>query len=276
MAENFNVIYFIAISFFLVLIKSFNINSTTSNFFVCEEAKTLLGTPTSNYPKEAFFNSLLYGHSDVNFRYYDFLTTYQSKKSYAQCGYLVVGNDAKLGGIYLDDCDCIALPIPGSTITKVYSSQFAKYFPNGYSILYTRNSEVFYGYGKENSTYNGKKVCSDCYAGFFFSDDEENPFQPNIFWGKDILPNEEAIDITTSGYLKSYDDKSGKGLIKITFYETIYKGKAEFDFVNDKYLNEINISFADHENVTYKGTLMMSLENSTSYYNFTGWWYTNY
>ena len=59
------------ISFLSAIISSvsFDINMTTLDFVIAQVTYIFLGLPSSLYKKEAFINSLLYGHSDVNFSY---------------------------------------------------------------------------------------------------------------------------------------------------------------------------------------------------------------
>lgn len=255
---------------------AFDINMTSINYLMADEARILIGKPTSTYPKEAFINSILYGHSDVNFTYKDFISSYGTKVDQQDLGYLVIGKDAKLGGIVLSPIDSVALPIPGGKITKVPFPQLSKYFPNGYIILSSKSIEYGYGFGRENSTYGEAQVCNYCYAGFMFSDGwEVSPFQINAFWEKWIIANVVHLDFKTFGYLKEFDFNSYQGLIKIYLYHAYGEDIENYYVANDKYPNFIYLSSSDHKNFTYNGSLMAEIPNYSYYYNFTGWWYDN-
>ena len=61
----------IAISI-LLAIESFStnydINLTTAQFVIVNEAKALIGSSTKAFPNEAFINFILFGRSDVPFK----------------------------------------------------------------------------------------------------------------------------------------------------------------------------------------------------------------
>ena len=96
-----------------------NINITSPQGIISKEATALLGTSTSSFPNEAFLNFLLYGHSDVLFKYKDFLTEYGINVSTPSCqGCLVLGLDAKIGGIGIGN-NQVAIPIPQDKIVSI-------------------------------------------------------------------------------------------------------------------------------------------------------------
>lgn len=258
---------------------SFNINLTSINYIMSTEARMLLGVPTSQFPRESFINFLLYGHTDVNFTYQDFISSYGSKTNITWEGYLIIGNDLKLGGMVMawGDVITVAVPIPGSTITNVPLNQLNKYFPNGYTILESKSMEYTYGNGRENSSFNNQKICENCYAGFSFADDlGVDIFQPNFFYLKWAFSNIRGINFEAYGYLKQFESKTNNGLVKIYSYMTEYQGSINHYFTDDRYSNFYNISTKDRNNFTYKGSLWAEIANSSQYYNFSGYWAIRY
>ena len=170
----------------------------------------------------------------------------------------------------------VAVPIPGGKITEVPMNTLSKYFPNGYTFLESKSSEYLYGYGEENSYYHKDMICQDCYSGFEFADDMEiNIFQNNFFLGKWILSNIKGIDIETYGYLEEYNNKTSKGNVKIYFYQVDFQEEINYYLTNDKYYNNYSISFIGHKNLTYEGSLWTEVQNTSHYYNFSGWWIPN-
>ena len=238
-----------------------------------QEAKILIGFPTSHFPKESFINTLLYGHSDVNFTYQDFMNSYGIKVDKPDEGYLVIGNDLKLGGMVLDTIETVALPIPWGTITEVPFTLLSKYFPNGYSILASKDSEYIYGLGYEVSFYNNMKICDKCYSGFGFADDQSTtPLKINSFWEKWAMADIIRYDFHIFGYLKDFDYKNYSGNIKMAFYQVYGQGLYAYHLVDENYSNLIKISSSDKNNFTYEGSLFTHNSKNTSFYNFSGWW----
>ena len=115
---------------------SFNINLTTSNQNMADQAKLLIGTPTSIFPGESFLNFIMYGHSDVPFKYHDFISSFGFKTDYFEAGNIIIGNDGKLGAIIVEGLSAV-VPIPRGKVTNIPQSSLKKYFSKGYSILYT-------------------------------------------------------------------------------------------------------------------------------------------
>jgi len=266
-------LFLIILFCFVVLHNSFNINMTSVGFIFDQQANLLIGQPTSNFPKEAFINSLLYGHSDVNFSYNDFLTTYGTKIDKPHEGSLIIGNDLQLGGIVLPSLSNVALPIPGSYITSVPFTQLSKYFPKGYTMLSSKEALYMYGSGRENSKYGESIVCDNCYAGFGFADDEDiNPFQLNNFFEKWNLANITRLYFYLYGYIKEWDPKQYSGKVIIYFYRVNGEGADSYYLINDQYDNFILFSSANHRNFSFEGSLYAEIPNYPNFYNFTGWW----
>ena len=262
------------VGIFLIFCSSFDINMTSVGFIMDKEAYLLLGFPTSQFPKESFLNYLLYGHTDVNFTYKDFMNSYGRKVDKPEEGYLIIGNDFKLGGMVLELISTVALPIPGSVITKVPFSQISKYFPNGYTILASKDSEFIFGYGGESSTYGEIQICGkNCLAGFGFADDDSVfPFQLNNYLEKWILSDIVRLDFTLYGYLEEWDSNIYKGRINVRFYEVYGEGMANYFLINEKYPHYIFINAPDHKNFTYYGSIYAEIPNYSEFYNFTGYW----
>ena len=263
----------VALLTFLKIIFLFDINSTSINYIMAEEARILLGQYISNFPKETFLKVILYGHSDLLYTYKDYLNSYGTKINKGFEGDLIIGNDSKLGGIFLDTDNSVAIPIPGGKITEVSISQLSKYFPNGFTILDSKSSEYFFGYGEENSTYNNETICMNCTSGFGFADDMDvNIFQINVFWNKYMISNIKGIDFDLYGYLKEFDFKFYKGQIEIYFYQSFDQKVVNYYLINDKYPHQIYISYTDHKTLKYDGSIMAEHNNSSYFYNFSGFW----
>jgi len=252
----------------------FNINMSSICFIMDKQARLFLGYPTSHFPKESFLNFLLYGRTDVNFTYKDFMNSYGKKVSEPDEGYLIIGNDLKLGGMVLDSITTVAVPVPGGKIIEVPFAQLSKYFSDGYTIIASRGELSMYGTGEEIATYGEIKICDDtCLSGFGFADGPEvDPIQLYNFFEKWNMGYPVRLDFHLFGYLKEFDFNIYKGKIKINFYFVFGEGEDTYFLVNDSYSNLIDISSHDHKNFTFQGSFLIDIPKYSNLYNFTGWW----
>lgn len=264
---------FIILFSLLALNECFNINMSSISEVIEKEAPMLAGQPTSHFPNEAFINYVLYGHADVNFTYKDFMNSYGHKVSKPMGGYLIIGNDTKFGGIIEENSIFVIVPLPGTVLTEILFSQIKDYFPNGYTIIATKDGEYRYGSGKESSTYGEISNCDNCNAGFLFGDDYRvNPLQINNFIGKWQWSRMANLNFVIYGYLKEFDYDKYQGTIQINIYEVYGEISDRFFLVNDNYQNYISISSSNRKNLTYKGSIYSEIPNYPNFYNFSGWW----
>lgn len=100
-------------------------------------------------------------------------------------GCLVIGNDAKFGGIAINNTT-VALPIQGSNITLIKVSDLNKYFPSHYTILETRNELFLRGYGNAKLTFNNIIFCRENCRSNIATMNNGSLFIENNFYGLGI------------------------------------------------------------------------------------------
>ena len=229
---------------FYVEISTISINNTSTWYVIMEEAKALIGNPTAQFPKEAFLNYILYGRTDLPFLYSDFLNSFGNKTSDFYWGNIIIGNDAKLCGIVIDE-NSISIPIPGSLVTLFPSTQFSKYFPSGYTILTTIAFYVLRKQGSANSTFNNNNVCSNnCGAALFTSNNDSNLFLENNFFEIDIDMYYYTVSFYFNGYLSKYYSQNNSGIIQVDSYGIRTTDNYKFYFADLTYQNEILFDYS--------------------------------
>ena len=246
-----------------------NINTTASASIIMVKGGLLLGNKTSQFPNEAFINFILYGHADVPFKYHDFLTSFGSKSDKWHYGYLVIGNDAKLGGVILETGD-VGIPIQGGLITAVSTGLLQKYFPNNFTVLQTIDDLVKRAEGRANSTFNNSTMClGDCSSDFATANHNKNFFLDNYFYFVGIYSDTSNTEILPYGYLLQYNHSSRKGVIKISCYSVLFEGNFQFFMTLESYDNIINFN-SSNISISMIGSMMLQLKkNKIGIYNFT-------
>jgi len=259
----------VLIEFFFLSSFGIHINATLPCNIVSFVATQLVGQPSSKYPNEVFINYVLYGHSDVHFTYNNFLTKFGTKTNNYFDGALVIANDSRIGGIYVGWY--IVIPIPGSQISLVPLKYIPIYFPNGYTMLEVNRSIFSWGMGRENGTYKNSYISNNSPSQFGFGY-HRGGFIDNLCWTKYVFPNVDKLFIQTYGYLKNYDPITGLGIVEIRVIELDYYKYLGLSLVNDHFENRMYIQNTFDNNILYHGSLWLTLNESSSYYNFSGVW----
>ena len=245
---------------------NFNINLTTSQFVIVKEANTLIGSSTKAFPKEAFINFILFGRSDVPFKYYDFISTYGYKTNMLAPSNLVIGNDGKLGGIAIDNIS-VAIPIINGKVTKVPSSSLKKYFSKGFTILANYptgfvDDKTFY---LLNVTINNNSICSNATADIYYANTTSTIFIDNnqLYYNISLMPfNMTAV---LFGHLTGYDSKEEKGNFTVTC--GLFNGT--FLFTDPSAPNQVTFAYKILLRSSSSGTVIVNAQNKKINYTFT-------
>lgn len=218
-----------------------NINTTAPSEILANEAQLLIGLQTSQFPNEAFLNFILYGHTNVPFKYNDFLASFGIKTEYLREGYIVVGNDGKLGGVAIDTFEII-LPVPGGLVTKTYLSQLGKYFPFNYTILETTNYKFDRAMGGATTRFKGVMICTNNCSSDISTANDDYLFLDNNFYGIDIFGKNSRFESVLFCYLSQFYSGKKAGLLKITSYFTIDSiGRGHFNLTDFSQLNQVSL-----------------------------------
>jgi len=249
---------------FLIVFEAYSsitINDTYWSFLIAENANLYVGIQTSEFPNEAFLNVVLYGRKDAPFHFTDFLSSYGSVTYNYSRGNLVIGKDAKLGGIVYDKFSVI-IPIPEGEISLVPISLLSKYFPNNYTILEVKPLGHKIYDGIENATFGNNSLCQNCFMTLFC-------IRPPFKFDKDyFLMKGVKIGLTQIyliGYIDFYDITTQRGQMKVNVYQNTATG---YFLTNSSYDNYIQIS-NDSNKISLSGSIVIEYRNQIDFYNFS-------
>jgi len=265
-----NCLFIILLHFLCFIYKSssFNINTSSNSFTICKEAELLLDIPSFNFPRASFINFVLYGHTDTNFTYKDFLSSYMYSIDKFLYGNLVIGNDGQLGGIVLYNGN-VAIPIPGGEITEVPNYLMNKFFPNGFTILETPPIVYNRLYGPENATFNGISICNTCGIILETPNSDHDLFIENNFYLKWVGSPDYSFGIGLYGYLKAFDPISIVGTIRAIMYLIYYYQKADiYNFTEENKENTYTIRKIGVYQYNIDGSIHIYINNTEGLYNF--------
>ena len=267
---NIKLLFYFLVLFLLSQPHSFEISRSSNPEIIRAMASLMVGLPSSRYPRELFLNYALYGRTDDPFSYDELYKYFGVSSNFTSEGSLIIGNDLKLGGIVLEG-NTIAIPIPGSVVTVISYDLLPTFFPFGYRIKNcTGKFYLWVTGGLENATFNGEVVCTNCQNEYGFSEEDFFFTENNRFWVKYGSMMNNTLGVFSFGYLSNYNEKNGKGIIKVYLYLYYYKGYKIYSFVNDSFLNQMNITDCRNLTVLYNESLWIKVDTLEGYYNSTG------
>ena len=218
----------------LFLSFQFNINSSNINVFIVDEAKTLIGDPSSAFPGNTFLLYLLYGHESVNFTLKDIYQKYRTNTSVHNAGFLIIGNDYSLGAVFDDTATNFIIALPGKLIQSIPIRLINNYFPKWYIIKDTTFDVVNYNLNVHSAKINSIEYCTPCEFAEFDFDNNAGKFDDNKMWIFEFSSDSQKFNFITYGYLESYDSVSGKGSINPVFYEWAHNSNTGMNFYIDE------------------------------------------
>lgn len=263
--------FLIALIFLALILtsSSININNTPNAPLIAEKTELLLGMNSSKLFNEGFLFEVLYGRNDISFTYNDFLKSYGWPDVYWKTGDLVIGIDAKFGGIILSNPDYVALPIPGNKVTSIPRTLIDKFFPKGYKVLFNKPFALdLRMWGTENSKFNDDILCTECYSTISTAPYDPNLFEENNFMVK-TFNDGVSLQVILYSFLREYDSILFNGTIQADFYLSILNSTEGYYLVDDTLSNEYNIQNVIDQTYSISGSLKIHLGNKTGWYNFT-------
>ena len=207
----------IFILFFFSL--SQDINNTNYKSSGARLAFLLLNQLSSNFPRAAFLDRVLYGHTDVPFLVPDIYNNMGNFINGAlQESDIIIDSGKSYGAVAYNSSHFI-LPVKNDLVKIVNASSIKDYFPAGYiikrpsfSMAKSQNINIF------NAKINSSTFCKAC-EGYITHNKDYSKYEDNTFIYLMIESRDSLITMFFGGYLESYNPNTGEGKYRLVVYE---------------------------------------------------------
>ena len=250
---------------------NFNINSSNANGFVADEARNLIGKPSSQFPGISLILFVLYGHTDLNVTLKDLFYRFRTKTNQIEDGAIIISNDLSLGGVIIDDSNFV-ISLIGSSIVQIPLSQINKYFPKGYTMKSTTFKPILYPVNITSAKINTTEFCKNCNYSFFWFDQLAGLLDDNKFWGFSFTSDDMKLEFFMDGYLNTFDNSTLSGTMNPVFYVSNYMGNEIHSFFNG-HSNTFNFKLNQNQTeMNFSSSASIVFQSSISNLTIKGEW----
>ena len=162
--------------------------------------------------------------------------------SYSDAGYIIISNDYKLSGIFLDAYFFI-IPVPGEKVSVLQTYWIDSFFPSGYIIKQLPSFETGGSISMtlREAYLNNSAFCRSSYTVLYYNknipiDDLNNP------WAFELQCKDSNIKLVLYGYIDKVDAQTKKGSVKLVFSRSAFNSFVDFQAIPSNYFASIAFS----------------------------------